>query len=346
MADPRFFTVPAPVSLQEILTLTGAQLVAETVVDPAVTMIEDVAPLSTATASHLSFFDNKKYLEAFTNSQAGFCFVSPDEVDKAPKTMVALVTKTPYKAYALAAQRFYPETNWQGTQIAPQAVIHETAKLGLDCRIDAHVVIGANVDIGDRVWIKANTVIEQGVVIGANTHIGTNCSLSHCIIGSGVRLLNGVRIGQDGFGFAIDPNGHVPVPQLGRVLIGNNVWVGANTTIDRGAGPDTIIGDGCMIDNLVQIGHNVKIGKMAVIVAQVGISGSSEIEDYAVLAGQVGVAGHIRVGRGARIAAQSGLMKDVPAGAEMMGSPAVPLRDHFRQITTLSNLAKKSTTKE
>ena len=161
-----------------------------------------------------------------------------------------------------------------------------------------------------------------------------------------MRLLPGVRIGQDGFGFAIDPTGHIAVPQLGRVVIGNRVWIGANTTIDRGAGPDTQIGDGCMIDNLVQIGHNVKIGKHVIIVAQVGISGSTEIEDYAVLAGQVGVAGHLKIGRGARIAAQSGVLKDIEAGTEVMGYPAVPLRDYFRQVATLSNLAKKKTVNE
>jgi UDP-3-O-[3-hydroxymyristoyl] glucosamine N-acyltransferase len=343
VADPRFFKQPKPLSLQEIASLSGA-LIQGTRADAAQTMIADVAPLQTATADQLSFFDNKKYLDAFQASKAGACFIAPEHVDKAPKHMALLVTKTPYKAYALAAQRFYPEPSWNKSYIAPTAHVHPTARIGANCIIDHNVYIGRNATLGPNSWLKPNTVVGPGVDIGSHTIISSNCSLSHCLIGSGVRILPGVRIGQEGFGFAIDPAGHVPVPQLGRVIVGDRVWIGANTTIDRGAGPDTVIGDGCMIDNLVQIGHNVKIGKFAVIVAQVGISGSSEIEDYAVLAGQVGVAGHIKIGRGARIAAQSGLMKDVDAGAEMMGSPAVPLKDYFRQVATLSNLVKKQKT--
>jgi UDP-3-O-[3-hydroxymyristoyl] glucosamine N-acyltransferase len=346
MSDPHFFHPPQPLSLAQIVALTGSELRVANDVDPTNIIIRDVAPLQNATENDISFLDNKKYVEIFTQSKAIACFVSPENANKAPKGMHLLISPTPYKAYALAAQKFYPEPTWSKTIIAPNAFIHPSTKIGVNCIIDHNVYVGKNVTIGAHCWIKPNTVLGHGVTIGDNTVISSNCSLSFCKIGSGVRLLPGVRIGQEGFGFAIDPSGHVAVPQLGRVIIGDRVWVGANTTIDRGAGPDTIIGDGCMIDNLVQIGHNVKIGKFAVIVAQVGISGSVEIEDYAVLAGQVGVAGHIRIGRGARIAAQSGLMKDVPAGAEMMGSPAVPLKDYFRQVTTLSNLTKKKIVNE
>mgnify|MGYP000937910552 CR=1 FL=1 len=341
MPDPRFYPQPQPFLLKDILTLSGATLRAESNVDPETFQIANVAPLHTATASDLSFLDNKKYVEAFTASKAGACFVAPEHADKAPKGMVLLLSDMPYKAYALTAQRLYPEPSWSESSIAPSAIVHPTAIIGAQCRIEPNVVIGDNVTIGAKCWIKSGTVIESGVTLGDNVFVGSNVSLAYCVIGKGVRILPGVRIGQDGFGFAIDPSGHVPVPQLGRVLIGDRVWIGANTAIDRGAGPDTVIGDGCMIDNLVQIGHNVRIGKHVVIVAQVGVSGSVEIEDYAVLAGQVGVAGHLRIGRGARIAAQSGLMKDVAPGAEMMGSPAVPLKDYFRQVATLSQLAKK-----
>lgn len=309
-------------------------------------MIGDVAPLNMAGPEHLSFFDNKKYTDMFAASKAGACFVHPDEVAKAPADMILLVSKNPYKAYALAAQQFYPEPSWSKAYWAKNASIHPSAKIGANCIIDHNVYIGKHVEVGNQCWIKPNTVIGHGVTIGNNTLIGSNCSIAFAQIGSGCRILPGVRIGQEGFGFAIDPAGHIPVPQLGRVMVGDRVWIGANVTIDRGAGPDTIIGDGCMIDNLVQIGHNVKIGRFAVIVAQVGISGSSEIEDYAVLAGQVGVAGHIKIGRGARIAAQSGIMRDVEPGTEVMGSPAVPLRDFFRQVNTLSQLIKKPNAKK
>lgn len=337
MADPQFFKPPIPLSLKDIAALGGAELRA---VDENM-MIADVAPLQTATSSHLSFLDNKKYLDHFKASRAGACFVSPENADQAPKGMALLVTPQPYKAYALTAQKFYPEPTWKKTYIAKNAFIHPTAEIGANCIIDHNVYIGHDVKIGANTWLKPNVVVGHGVEIGSNTVIGSNVSLSYCKIGSGVRILNGVRIGQEGFGFAIDPAGHIPVPQLGRVIVGDRVWIGANTTVDRGAGPDTVIGDGCMIDNLVQIGHNVKIGRHVVIVAQVGISGSAEIEDYVVLAGQAGVAGHLKIGRGARVAAQSGILKEVPAGAEVMGSPAVPLKDFFRQVAMLSKISRK-----
>ena len=154
-------------------------------------------------------------------------------------------------------------------------------------------------------------------------------------------LYPGVRIGQDGFGFAIDPAGHVKVPQLGRVKIGNHIEIGANTTIDRGAGPDTEIGDGTWIDNLVQIGHNVRIGRGCVIVSQVGISGSTQIGDFVAIGGQAGIAGHLNIGSGARIGAQSGVMNDIPHMSEYMGSPAFPKTQFFRQVAALNRLIKK-----
>lgn len=341
MADSQFFKKPAPVSLKEILAISGAVL-QDTTIDPATTLFHDVAPLTTAEKSHVSFLDNRKYLPVFLESKAGACFVQPDFVAQAPAGMLALVTNNPYKAFALVARRFYPEPVWKKSVIADNAFIHPSAVIGANCIIDHNAYIGANVTIGANTWIKPNVVVGHGVTIGANTVIGSNCSLSFCRIGDNVRILAGVRIGQEGFGFAMDPSGHIPVPQLGRVLVGNNVWIGANTTIDRGAGPDTVIGDGCMIDNLVQIGHNVKIGKYVVLVAQVGIAGSTEIEDYAVLAGQVGVAGHLKIGRAARVAAQAGIMKDVEAGQEVIGSPAMPIKEYFRQLMTLSKLSKKS----
>jgi UDP-3-O-[3-hydroxymyristoyl] glucosamine N-acyltransferase len=336
MSDPRFFKQPKPMTLREIAAASGA-----TVEGNADKIVTDVAPLQIAGADHLSFFDNRKYLEIFQTTKAGACFASPEFSGKAPKGVTLLVSKNPYKSYALAAQKLYPQPTWNRTHIVPTAHIDKSATIGANCIIDHNAYIGRHAKIGANCWIRPNTVIGPGVEIGENTVIGSNCTLSHCVIGSRVHILPGVRIGQEGFGFAIDPAGHILVPQLGRVIVGDGVSIGANTTIDRGAGPDTVIGDGCMIDNLVQIGHNVKIGKHVVIVAQVGISGSTEIEDYAVLAGQVGVAGHLKIGRGARVGAQAGVMKDIDPGAEVMGTPAVPLRNFFRQAATISNLSNK-----
>jgi UDP-3-O-[3-hydroxymyristoyl] glucosamine N-acyltransferase len=340
VTDPRFFKQPKPLTLKEVVSISGATLQN----GDENKVITDVASLTAATSDHLSFLDNKKYNDIFAQSEAGACFVTPELASSAPAGMALLVTDKTHKAYALTAQKFYPEPSWNKTFIAPSAYIHPTAEIGANCIIDHNVYVGQHVKIGANTWLKPNVVVGPGVEIGSHTMVGSNSSLSFCLIGSGVHILPGVRIGQEGFGFAIDPAGHIPVPQLGRVIIGDRVWIGANTTIDRGAGPDTEIGDGCMIDNLVQIGHNVKIGKHSVIVSQVGISGSTELEDYVVLAGQVGVAGHLKIGRGSRIGAQSGIMKDVPPGSELMGAPAIPLKDFFRQIAVVSSLAKKQPT--
>lgn len=336
MADPRFFRCTGPHTLGHLAGLAGAEIVRGS----ADLVLEDVDSLDRAGPRQISFLDNVKYRDAFKVSKAAACIVAPEMVDLAPEGMALLASKSPYKSYALIAQAFYPEP-WPETRLANTAMVHPGARLGQGCVIEDGVVIGEGAEIGDGSWIEANAVIGPKVIIGTRCRIGANASVSHAHIGDGSRLYPGVRVGQDGFGFAIDPAGYVKVPQLGRVIIGDHVEIGANTCIDRGAGPDTVIGDGTWIDNLVQIGHNVKIGKSCVIVSQVGISGSTVLEDYVVLAGQVGIAGHLRIGMGAKVAAQSGVMRDIPAGEEMMGYPALPLRQFMRQIATLSRLTKK-----
>jgi UDP-3-O-[3-hydroxymyristoyl] glucosamine N-acyltransferase len=336
MADPRFFKKTQSLTLGQIAELTGAALHS----GAADGVIHDVGALDQAGQGMLSFLDNIKYKESFSKSRAAAAFVAPALVPLAPPGMALLVTETPYKAYAQAAQAFYPDS-YPEPHISPAAHIDPTAKIGAGAIIEAGVVIQQGAEIGEGCWIEPNAVIGPGVVLGAGCRIGANATVSHTIIGRATRLYPGVRVGQDGFGFAIDPKGHVKVPQLGRVIIGDRVEIGANTCIDRGAGPDTEIGDGAWIDNLVQIGHNVKIGRGCVIVAQVGISGSTVIEDYAVLAGQVGVAGHLRIGRGARVAAQSGIMRDVAPGDEVMGSPALPIRQFMRQIAVLNKMSSR-----
>ncbi|MDD9899421.1 MAG: UDP-3-O-(3-hydroxymyristoyl)glucosamine N-acyltransferase [Alphaproteobacteria bacterium] len=337
MADPRFFTVAGPFTLGQLAELSGAELTDASVADKTVS---DVAPLQDAEAAHVSFFDNRKYLGAFKSTQAGAVFCKPEFADAAPKGTACLVSNNPYKSYALAAQAFYPAPVVEEYR-APSADISPTATLGESCHIDHGVVIGRNVKIGARCRIQAHTVIRDGVEIGDDCDIGPNVYLTHCLIGSRVHLHSGVSIGRPGFGFAIDPAGYVTVPQLGRVMIGDDVHIGANSTVDRGAGPDTEIGQGTRIDNLVQIGHNVKIGRQCVIVAQTGISGSTQLGDYVMTGGQSGLAGHIKIGSGVRIAAQSGIMRDIPPGSEVMGSPAVPIRQFMRQVATLSKISTK-----
>lgn len=318
MADARFFTRGGPYPLSRIVELTGASLQGNAAPAKA---FADVAALEAAGAADISFFDNVKYLGAFRASQAGACFVRPKFVDQAPAHMALLVTDDPYTAYARTAQLFY--------------------MAGFEPCISPHAHIGDNVSIGAGCRIEAGVWIGDGVSIGEECVIGANSTVSHAILGSRVIIHRGVHIGQDGFGYAPSATGIVKVPQLGRVLIGNDVEIGSGTCIDRGAGPDTIIGDGTKIDNLVQIGHNCFIGRYAIIVAQVGIAGSARVEDGAMIGGQAGIAGHLTIGRGAKVAAQSGVMRDIPAGAAHGGSPSLPVKEWQRQLVALARLARR-----
>lgn len=337
MADPRFFTRAAPMTLGDIAALTGAALSDE---GAGGREIVDVAALSDADAQHLSFLDNKKYADHFKKTKAGACFVRPEMVEHAPAGLVCLITKNPYRAYAMTAQAFYPQAKATAF-VAPSAIVDATAVVGADCHIGHGAVIGANVIVGARCRIGARAVIEDGVTVGDDTTIGANVYVTHAVIGNKVTIYPGAVIGRPGFGFAMDAAGFISVPQLGRVLIEDGVEIGANATIDRGAGPDTIIGQGTRIDNLVQIGHNVQTGKHCVIVAQTGISGSTRLGDFVMTGGQVGLAGHLSIGTGAKIAAQSGIMRDVPAGSELMGSPAVPIKQFMRQVAILSKMTDR-----
>jgi UDP-3-O-[3-hydroxymyristoyl] glucosamine N-acyltransferase len=336
MADPRFFTRQGPFTLAVLAEYTGCRLADG--MDPE-RHVSDVAPLDRADAEHVSFLDNPKYVDTFRASRAGACFVRERYAELAPAGMALLFSEDPYRCYALTAQRFYP-VHAPGEGIASSAVIDSTAKIGKGCRIEHGAVIGAHVEIGERCSIGANAVLHEGVRVGNDSHVGALSSISHCYIGNRVIIHRGVHIGQDGFGFAMSREGHVKVPQLGRVMIDDDVEIGAGTCIDRGTGPDTHIGAGSKIDNLVQIGHNVQVGRNAVIVAQTGIAGSTRIGDGAVLGGQVGVSGHVKIGPGVKLAAKSGVMGDIPAGASYGGSPAVPVKDWHRQTIALARMAR------
>lgn len=337
MADSRFFTVAAPLPLARLAEIAEAELIGGA--DPN-RLFRDVAPLDQAGPEDVSFLDNKLYVEAFANSAAGVCLVAEEYVDRAPAGMALLVSSSPYRAYARIAAAFYPDMAIE-PGIHDSAIVDSTAAIGTGTRIEAGVVIGARATIGKNCRIGANAVIGDAVVIGDNVEIGPNASLTHCLLGSGVLIHPGVRLGQRGFGFAMSEEGHFKVPQLGRVIVEDGVEIGANSTVDRGASGDTVIGQGSMIDNLVQIGHNVRMGKGCVVVAQAGVAGSTKLEDYVVLAAQAGLVGHLSIGKGARVAAQAGVMRDVPAGETVCGAPAVPIRQFFRQTAAVTRLAKQ-----
>lgn len=336
MADPRFFKNAGPFRLADMARIAQAELF-----NPAMaeSMLFDVATLADATPRDCSFFDNRKYLPQLEKTRAGACVLAPDFVAKAPAGTAVLVSKNPYRSYALLAQAFYPPPVASGHRHS-SARIDASAVIAAKVDIGAGAVIGPNVQIADNVIIEANVTIHTAVTIGAGSHIMAGASLSHCLLGERVVVYPGASIGQPGFGFAPGADKPTKVPQLGRVIIGHDVEIGANTTIDRGALGDTVIGDGTMIDNLVQIGHNVKIGRCCVIVSQTGISGSTELEDYVQLGGQTGIAGHLRLAKGAKVAAKSGLMRDVAAGEAVGGYPALPIKQWHRQTAKLIKMAQ------
>lgn len=343
MSDPFFFLPSGPVTLAEIAQLTGISL--EEGTDGA-RRFTGLQPLDRAGPADVAFLDNPKYAEQLDQTLAGACFVATKFRARVPAGTIALLTPHPYHAYAALAARFYPDAMrpdsvHQRVGLSPAAHIHPEARLEQNVTVDAGVVIGPGAEIGSGSVIAANAVIGAGVRIGRDCSIGPNASVLHALIGNGVIIHGGARIGQDGFGYAMGPKGHFKVPQTGRVIIQDRVEIGANSTIDRGASRDTVIGEGTKIDNLVQIAHNVVIGRHCVIVAQVGISGSTTLEDFVVLGGQVGVVGHLRIGAGSQIAGSSNIADDVPPGSRWGGTPAKPIRQWFREINTLAALAQK-----
>lgn len=338
MEHPGFFQKVGPFPIAELCEKLSIE---EVVSQDTTCEITDVASLATAGPGDISFFEDKKLLETFKSSKASACFVNPKLIDQLPPNMVGLLTSKPHETFVKAINLFYPDaTSNSGTKnsthlIDPSAVIEDGA------------IIEAGAIIGKEAHIGSGTVISSGAVIGYRTYIGRNCKigpnavLSHSLLGNEVTIHAGAAIGQDGFGYIMGPGGHKKVPQIGRVIIQDNVEIGANTTIDRGALTDTIIGEGTKIDNLVQIAHNVVIGCHAVIVSQTGISGSCKIGNYVVMGGQTGSVGHIEIGDGAQIAASSNVHKSVPPNARYGGTPAKPMKQWFKEIIAVEKLVEK-----
>ncbi|MBO38570.1 MAG: UDP-3-O-(3-hydroxymyristoyl)glucosamine N-acyltransferase [Rhodospirillaceae bacterium] len=342
MPDPRFFSSAGPFTVSQLLKFADVEIAEG---HSSQRLVSDVAPLDVAKSDDLSFLDNPLYIENFSKSLAGVCIVHPDRVNEAPDGMSLLLTNEPYLAYAKIASAFYPDAGSLSGRENSE-FIDPSASIGTNASISPGVVIGGRAEIGANCKIGPNSVIGEGVIIGDECQIGPSVSVEYSIIGAGVRLFAGARIGEAGFGFASGVDGHVTVPQLGRVIIGNGTEVGANSTIDRGSAGDTIIGRGCRIDNLVQIGHNVILGDGCIVVAQVGISGSTQLDDYVIVGGQVGIAGHLKIGKGVQIAAQSGVMNSLPETGKYAGSPAVPMRQWINQAAMLRTMGRKKVRKD
>ncbi len=337
MADPRFFRSAGPFTVAEIASRIGAELAGAARGD---LLIDDVGTLERAGPSHLSFLSNPRYAEQLRGTKAGAVLVRVGAVGREAPETTLLVAADPYRSFARASQMFYPAPSAM-PGVATSATVEPGATLGEGVSVGHHAVIGAGASIGPGTEIGAGAIVGPNCVIGAGCRIASQVTVSQCLIGDRVTLFPGVRVGQDGFGFAPGAEGHVKMPQLGRVVIGDDVEIGANSTVDRGALGDTIIGAGTMIDNLVQIAHNVVIGRGCVLVAQSGVSGSTVLGDFVMVGGQAAIVGHLSIGSGARVGGKSGVVRDVEPGQKVGGIPAVPIVQWHRQTVVLERLAKK-----
>jgi UDP-3-O-[3-hydroxymyristoyl] glucosamine N-acyltransferase len=339
MGKRRFFDRPSGLTVARIISLTGAECADALRLSH---LIADVAPLDLAGPNDLTFINSGKYADALAVTRAGACLMPQRFENRAPDTLIVLRTQEPYRAFVAVHRELYPDalrptSLFEASAIAPGAIIHPMARLESGVTVDPGAVIGPRAEIGAGSIISATAVIGPDVLIGRDCTIGAGCSIIHALVGDRVVIHPGCRIGQDGFGY-IDDATQQKIPQTGRVVIQNDVEIGAGTTIDRGGIRDTVIGEATKIDNLCQIGHNVVIGRHCVIVAQSGLSGSVTLEDFAVLGGAVGLAPHVTIGRGGRVAARSGVMNDVPPGETWGGYPAKPRMQWMRQQAMLARL--------
>lgn len=333
MPHHNFFDRNKPISIEDIAEKIGARLQKGS----ADSMISDVGSLESAQAGDITFVMSPKYKKHLEATKASACILDDSSAKDAPTHLHLLVHPNPHEAFAAVCLMLYPErtpTEFRSDKCS----IAKTAKIGANVHISDFAVIEDGATLGDNVYIGPNVTISKNVSIGAGSIIYSNVSISHAKLGNNCIIHTGVRIGQDGFGYAQTQRGLLKVKQLGAVIIGNNVEIGSNTCIDRGAIEDTIIGDGTKIDNLVQIGHNTVIGRNCVICGQVGLAGSSVVEDLVMLGGQAGVAGHLRIGAGSMIAARGGVMSDIPPKSIMGGSPVVPIRDWHKGNAIMKKL--------
>jgi UDP-3-O-[3-hydroxymyristoyl] glucosamine N-acyltransferase len=332
--DPRFYETLGPVALADLAKLAGAELS-----DPslAARLIEGAAPLGRAHAGAVSFLADRRYVADLAKTRAGACFLPESQAGKAPEGCAVLITPEPQIAYAKAAAALHRARSHPAgaPPVHPEADIEDGAVLG------PGVVVGPGARIGAGTVVGAGAVIGPGVTIGRNGRIGPNAVIGFALIGDRVTVLAGAVIGEPGFGVGFGAGGAVDLPQLGRVVLQDGVTVGANACIDRGAFDDTVVGENTKIDNLVQIAHNVRMGRDCVLAAHTGISGSAVIGDRVMFGGRAGVADHVTIGDDARIAAASGTMKDVPRGETWGGYPARPVRRFMRETAWLARNAAR-----
>jgi UDP-3-O-[3-hydroxymyristoyl] glucosamine N-acyltransferase len=337
MSDTRFFKPEGPFALAFLAKAVGAELG-----EPARAnqLVHDIADLEQAGEGDIALFCDPRHAPAFAASHAGV-IVTTSKLSRHPHNGSALLfAADPRLAFAELGRLFYP-TGPGKSFIHSRATVAASARIGADVSIASGAVIGEHAVIGAGGRIGANSVIGDGVQMGAGTEIGPNCSISHALIGDEVKISSNVSIGGEGFGFVSGPRGPLRLSHVGRVVIGNGVEIGSNCSVDRGALGDTVIGDRTALDNLVQIGHNVRIGKHCMLAGQAGVAGSAVLGDHVMVGGAVSISDHVTIGDGARIAGKSGVMRDVGAGETVAGYPAMPIRQWHRHTAALIRLCKK-----
>jgi UDP-3-O-[3-hydroxymyristoyl] glucosamine N-acyltransferase len=341
MSEPVFLRHSEGLTLDEIAALAGATAPAA----PHARRVAGIAPLDRASPSDLTFFDNRNFADAAAATHAGACITTVALAKFLPAQVTALTVRDPYRAFVIVARAMFPQALRPSSLAEAGEVagahVHPDARLESGVTVEPGAVIGARAEIGSGTVIGANAVIGAEVRVGRDCAIGAGAAISNTLIGDRVIVHPGCKIGQDGFGFVMGGGGHLKVPQVGRVIIQDDVEIGAGCTIDRGAIRDTVVGEGTKIDNLVQIGHNVSIGRHCILVAQTGISGSSTLEDFVVLGARVGLNNNVTIGEGAQIAAISNVHGNVPPGARWGGTPAKPVKQWFREMTMLEQMARR-----
>jgi UDP-3-O-[3-hydroxymyristoyl] glucosamine N-acyltransferase len=332
MPDPRFYQQLGPISLGELVLLTSGKVRGAADVSMP---IDGVAILDRATERTITFLAHKRAGGGISASQAGFCLVSDTLQDLVPRGCVAVIVSNPQLAYAQAAGRLH------APRLTTETAVSGTARIEGGVHLDPGVVIGPEAQVGRGSRIGANSVVGPGVTLGRECEIGPNVTLGFALLGDRVKISAGAVVGEAGFGAVAGRNGLVDIPQLGRVIIQDGVTIGANSTIDRGAFDDTVIGENTKIDNLVHIAHNVRIGRNCVMAAYTGISGSVFIGDGVQFGGRAGVVDHVSIGSGARIGAGAAVTKSVPAGETWSGGPARPLRRWLRETAWVARMAQR-----